>query len=480
MLHNVPVMNQPPAQPCQPPLPGSGPQPGYGQPFGPQPYQPPTGAQTPEKPKRRGARLLPILLVMALVAGAAAVGWWYLTRQREDKALFPHLTGLTAAPSVAWTATVLPTESARGTADGYVIAAGAEGGGTVRLLEWADGTQRWSTDINSYLADATHVEVIPLVQAGHVAVVVSVNSGPGRLLVLNSQNGEITHDHRVASGGYGYELPSGAYYHYHQTEAGNGTLAKYKSLEDFDKQWDVQGIGGFQDGSYPVVVERQGRVDVCSGSVEYAYVGFCWWSYHAKDGTKTPWFSTTEWFLATGEYVITQRTDQKTAVFDGNEKELWSKELPGDMRAAEAGALLAWSTEDGKASRIDLRTGDVKWTSSADWNNVYVEAHGDQVILLEPQGDQNLGPLNLDDGSVQLTPYKVGEVLGLFRAEEGRFILSSAAEAGVTLTAITPGKAEPLWRTAITGYTSVVRYSNYLVAHKNLEGDSGTEIAVLK
>ena len=143
---------------------------------------------------RRARTILFIVLAGVLVAVAGFGSWWFLLRGRNDGEIIKPVTGLEQAPRIAWESENRGG-SVGGTTEGLlVIPDVTEGGVRLRMLAWADGSERWAVDVSDRVSGAVNVQIHTKLPDGLFGLVVTDAAGKNRFLVHRASNGEFVRE----------------------------------------------------------------------------------------------------------------------------------------------------------------------------------------------------------------------------------------------------------------------------------------------
>ena len=418
----------------------------------------------PRGPNR--ARTVLILVLAAVLMAAAGFGtWWYLSRRSGNEDVIKPVAGLDQAPGIAWEGQSR-SGAVGGVAEGLLLAPDVADGGTqLKLLAWADGSERWSVDIGERIVGAASVQFNTKLPGGLFGLVVTDAAGKNRFLV-----------HRASDGGFVRELDLGhgvivgsdtrAVYHYEPDEEAVGKV-RISRIPDIAgsgaAEWTIELAIEPQEGAF-MVKERDGFADLCWVN-EFGADVSCFKSMSLTDGSAPSWYSDSTGFVRIdGIVVASEHNNGRLAAYDSAGNQIWQKPNSNGPLHVFKDALLVGSLQGEMVERLDPRTGGVQWGQN--WGSGYptIFDHGGQpVVLLAESQEMYVGVADMGTGKIELEKYSVAFGRVVFRTAEGNVIASDDRGEGVQLVAIKPGQSEMLWKQAFDGYTYIQQEDQYLI-----------------
>ena len=418
----------------------------------------------PRGPNR--ARTVLILVLAAVLMAAAGFGtWWYLSRGSGNEDVIKPVAGLDQAPGIAWEGQSR-SGAVGGVAEGLLLAPDVADGGTqLKLLAWADGSERWSVDIGERIVGAASVQFNTKLPGGLFGLVVTDAAGKNRFLV-----------HRASDGGFVRELDLGhgvivgsdtrAVYHYEPDEEAVGKV-RISRIPDIAgsgaAEWTTEVAIEPQEGAF-MVRERDGFADLCWVN-EFGADVSCFKSMSLTDGSAPSWYSDSTGFVRIdGIVVASEHNNGRLAAYDSAGNQIWQKPDSGGPLHVFKDALLVGSRQGEMVERLDPRTGDVQWGQN--WGSGYptIFDHGGQpVVLVAESQEMYVGVADMGTGKIELEKYSVAFGRVVFRTADGNVIASDDRGEGMQLVAIKPGQPEMLWKQAFDGYTYIQQEDQYLV-----------------
>ena len=418
----------------------------------------------PRGPNR--ARTVLILVLAAVLMAAAGFGtWWYLSRRSGNEDVIKPVAGLDQAPGIAWEGQSR-SGAVGGVAEGLLLAPDVADGGTqLKLLAWADGSERWSVDIGERIVGAASVQFNTKLPGGLFGLAVTDAAGKNRFLV-----------HRASDGGFVRELDLGhgvivgsdtrAVYHYEPDEEAVGKV-RISRIPDIAgsgaAEWTIELAIEPQEGAF-MVKERDGFADLCWIN-EFGAEISCFKSMSLTDGSAPSWYSDSTGFVRIdGIVVASEHNNGRLAAYDSAGNQIWQKPNSNGPLHVFKDALLVGSLQGEMVERLDPRTGGVQWGQN--WGSGYptIFDHGGQpVVLLAESQEMYVGVADMGTGKIELEKYSVAFGRVVFRTADGNVIASDDRGEGVQLVAIKPGQPEMLWKQAFDGYTYIQQEDQYLV-----------------
>ena len=418
----------------------------------------------PRGPNR--ARTVLILVLAAVLMAAAGFGtWWYLSRRSGNEDVIKPVAGLDQAPGIAWEGQSR-SGAVGGVAEGLLLAPDVADGGTqLKLLAWADGSERWSVDIGERIVGAASVQFNTKLPGGLFGLAVTDAAGKNRFLV-----------HRASDGGFVRELDLGhgvivgsdtrAVYHYEPDEEAVGKV-RISRIPDIAgsgaAEWTIELAIEPQEGAF-MVKERDGFADLCWVN-EFGADVSCFKSMSLTDGSAPSWYSDSTGFVRIdGIVVASEHNNGRLAAYDSAGNQIWQKPNSNGPLHVFKDALLVGSLQGEMVERLDPRTGGVQWGQN--WGSGYptIFDHGGQpVVLLAESQEMYVGVADMGTGKIELEKYSVAFGRVVFRTADGNVIASDDRGEGVQLVAIKPGQPEMLWKQAFDGYTYIQQEDQYLV-----------------
>ena len=418
----------------------------------------------PRGPNR--ARTVLILVLAAVLMAAAGFGtWWYLSRGSGNEDVIKPVAGLDQAPGIAWEGQSR-SGAVGGVAEGLLLAPDVADGGTqLKLLAWADGSERWSVDIGERIVGAASVQFNTKLPGGLFGLVVTDAAGKNRFLV-----------HRASDGGFVRELDLGhgvivgsdtrAVYHYEPDEEAVGKV-RISRIPDIAgsgvAEWTTEVAIEPQEGAF-MVRERDGFADLCWVN-EFGADVSCFKSMSLTDGSAPSWYSDSTGFVRIdGIVVASEHNNGRLAAYDSAGNQIWQKPNSNGPLHVFKDALLVGSLQGEMVERLDPRTGGVQWGQN--WGSGYptIFDHGGQpVVLLAESQEMYVGVADMGTGKIELEKYSVAFGRVVFRTADGNVIASDDRGEGVQLVAIKPGQPEMLWKQAFDGYSYIQQEDQHLI-----------------
>lgn len=418
----------------------------------------------PRGPNR--ARTALILVLAAVLVAAAGFGtWWYLSQGSGNGEVIKPVAGLDQAPQVAWEGQS-QGGGVGGVAEGLLLAPNLANGETrLKLLAWADGSERWSVDIGERIGGAVSIQFNTKLPDGLFGLVVTDAAGKNRFLV-----------HRASDGGFVRELDLGngsivgsdtrAVYRYEPDEEAIGKV-RISRIPDIAgsgaAEWTTELFIEPQEGAF-MVKERDGFADLCWIN-EFGAEISCFKSMSLTDGSAPSWYSDSAGFVRIGGTVVaSEHNNTRLTAYDSAGNQIWQKPDSGGPLHVFKDALLVGSRQGKMVERLDPRTGDVQWGQN--WGNGYptiFDHEGQSVVLLAESQEMYVGVADMGTGKIELEKYSVAFGRVVFRTAEGNVIASDDRGEGVQLVAIKPGQSEMLWKQAFNGYTYIQQEDQYLI-----------------
>ena len=417
----------------------------------------------PRGPNR--ARTVLILMLAAVLMAAAGFGtWWYLSRRSGNEDVIKPVAGLDQAPGIAWEGQSR-SGAVGGVAEGLLLAPDMADGGTLKLLAWADGSERWSVDIGERIVGAASVQFNTKLPGGLFGLAVTDAAGKNRFLV-----------HRASDGGFVRELDLGhgvivgsdtrAVYHYEPDEEAVGKV-RISRIPDIAgsgaAEWTIELAIEPQEGAF-MVKERDGFADLCWIN-EFGAEVSCFKSMSLTDGSVPSWYSDSAGFVRIGGTVVaSEHNNTRLTAYDSAGNQIWQKPESGGPLHVFKDALLVGSRQGEMVERLDPRTGDVQWGQN--WGSGYptIFDHGGQpVVLVAESQEMYVGVADMGTGKIELEKYSVAFGRVVFRTADGNVIASDDRGEGVQLVAIKPGQPEMLWKQAFDGYSYIQQEDQHLI-----------------
>lgn len=429
----------------------------------------------PRGPNR--ARTALILVLAAVLVAAAGFGtWWYLSQGSGNGEVIKPVAGLDHAPQIAWESQSRGG-GVGGVAEGLLLAPNVANGETrLKLLAWADGSERWSVDIGERIGGAVSIQFNTKLPGGLFGLVVTDAAGKNRFLV-----------HRASDGGFVRELDLG-----NGSIVGSDTRAVYRYELDeeiigkvrISRIPDIAGSGAAewttelfiepQEGAF-MVKERDGFADLCWIN-EFGAEISCFESMSLGDGSPPSWKDeSTSFVRVSGVVVTSEQENGRLTAYDSTGNRLWQKADSGGPLHVFKDVLLVGSRRGEMIERLDPRTGDVRWRQN--WGNGYpiiFDHEGRPVVLFAESQTLNVGIANMDTGEIGLEKHSVASGRVVFRTADGNIVASDDRGKGVELVAIRPGQSEKLWTQTFADYTEIQQADQYLVL------SSREKVAVLR
>lgn len=453
------------------------------------PGLPGTPSQVPDEPMaprltsphsssapRRARTILFIVLAGVLVAVAGFGSWWFLLRGRNDGEIIKPVKGLEQAPRIAWESENRGG-SVGGTTEGLlVIPDVTEGGVRLRMLAWADGSERWAVDVSDRVSGAVNVQIHTKLPDGLFGLVVTDAAGKNRFLVHRASNGEFVRELDLGHG----SIVGGdtkAVYRYEPDEERIGTvkISRIPDIANSDAtEWSTEVEIVPQEGAY-TVKERDGFADFCWVN-EFGAEISCFESMSLGDGSPPSWKDeSTSFVRVSGVVVTSEQENGRLTAYDSTGNRLWQKADSGGPLHVFKDVLLVGSRRGEMIERLDPRTGDVRWRQN--WGNGYpiiFDHEGRPVVLFAESQTLNVGIANMDTGEIGLEKHSVASGRVVFRTADGNIVASDDRGKGVELVAIRPGQSEKLWTQTFADYTEIQQADQYLVL------SSREKVAVLR
>lgn len=419
----------------------------------------------PSSAPRRGRTLLFIMLAAVLVAVVGFGSWWFLLRGGSDGESIKPVTGLGQAPQIAWESEHRGG-AVGGTAEGLlVIPDVTEGGARLRMLAWADGSERWAVDVSDRVTGAVSVQIHTKLPDGLFGLVVTDAVGKNRFLVHRASNGEFVRELDLGHG----SLIGGdtkAVYRYEPDEERIGTV-KISRIPDIANSdaiaWSTEVEIVPQEGAY-TVKERDGFADFCWIN-EFGAEISCFKSLSLDDGSPPPWKDDSTTFVRVSGVIVTSEQEKgRLSAYDSTGNQLWQKADSGGPLHVFKDVLLIGSRRGEMIERLDPRSGDVRWRQN--WGNGYpiiFDHEGQPVVLFAEAQTLNVGIANMETGEIGLEKHSVASGRVVFRTAGGSIVASDDRGKGVELVAIRAGQAEKLWTQTFDDYTYIEQDDQYLI-----------------
>ena len=416
-------------------------------------------------PRSRARVVLLVVLAAVLVLVAGFGAWWFLLRGSNGGETIKPVAGFGQAPQIAW-------ESDNrdgfvgGTAEGLlVIPDVTEADARLRMLAWADGSERWSVDIGDRASGAVSVHIHTKLPDGLVGLVVTDAAGKNRFLVHRVSNGEFVREVDLGLGSI-VASDTKAVYRSEPDEDRIGTvrIGRIPDIANSDAtEWSTEVDIVPQEGAY-MVKERDGFADFCWVN-EFGVEISCFKSLSLADGSPPPWKDESTSFVRSNGVIVTSNQDSgRLTAYDSEGNQLWQKADSGGPLHVFRDALLVGSRRGEMIERLDPRTGDVRWRQN--WGNGYpiiFDHEGRPVVLFAESQTLSVGNADMDTGEIRVEKYSVASGRVVFRTADGDIVASDDRGKGVDLVAIRPGQSEMLWKQTFDDYTDIQQEDQYLV-----------------